>query len=342
MAEADGEKDAAMLKAIRDLQGFSEKKIVGVTELMRAAATGETLAVSLAIESAHDGVTITADDVDYEGRTALHVAAAKGWIDVVNLLINTFQVRTNPVDHAGQTPLQAAVRNMHVDCALAICKAGGDLRWDETTAAGELCEAAKHGNSDKIELMISCGISVNAADYDKRSALHLACSVGNKAVCEQLISARANVNARDRWKNTPLRDAIREGHRELARWMHVHGAQLKMTRNDMAGELCEYAHKGDVESIKVLTTCGCDVDASDYDARTCLHLASSVGNKQICDHLLSCGASINAKDRWVRFLMPDPSTPHPPLIPRSSSRVGREARHCQMRCERGISSWPST
>ena len=135
-------------------------------------------------------------------------------------------------------------------------------RWDETTAAGELCEAAKHGNSDKIELMISCGISVNAADYDKRSALHLACSVGNKAVCEQLISARANVNARDRWKNTPLRDAIREGHRELARWMHVHGAQLKMTRNDMAGELCEYAHKGDVESIKVLTTCGCDVDAS--------------------------------------------------------------------------------
>ena len=33
VAEADGVQDAAMLKAIRDLQGFSEKKIVGVTTL---------------------------------------------------------------------------------------------------------------------------------------------------------------------------------------------------------------------------------------------------------------------------------------------------------------------
>ena len=109
-----------------------------------------------------------------------------------------------------------------------------DEDGDETTAAGELCEAAKHGNSDKIELMIACGISVNSADYDKRTALHLACSVGNKAICEQLVGAHANVNAKDRWKNTPLRDAIREGHRDLALWLHSRGSQLKMARSDMA------------------------------------------------------------------------------------------------------------
>ena len=64
-----------MLKAIQDLRGFSEKKIVGVTELMRAAATGDAVAVRKAIESPEGGLPIKADDVDYEGRTALHVAA---------------------------------------------------------------------------------------------------------------------------------------------------------------------------------------------------------------------------------------------------------------------------
>mgnify|MGYP001502289499 FL=1 len=56
--------------------------------------------------------------------------------------------------------------------------------------------------------------------------------------------------------------------------------------------------KGDIESIKLLTACGADVLSGDYDSRTCLHLAASVGNAQICDHLLVCGADINAKDRW--------------------------------------------
>jgi len=263
LASCEGQEDSAMLKAIKDLQGYSEKKITGVTELMRAAAVGDALAVSTAISNSHNGINISAGDVDYEGRSALHVAAAKGWIEVVNLLISSFQVMTNVTDHAGFTPLQVAVRGMHVDCAMAIRKAGGDLMWDENTAAGELCEAAKHGNSDKLDLLVACGISVNAADYDQRTALHLACSVGNKAICEALIDGGANVNARDRWKSTPLRDAIREGHRDLAVWLYSRGSRLKMTATDMAGELCEYAHKGDIESIRVLTACGCDVNTSD-------------------------------------------------------------------------------
>ena len=62
-----------------------------------------------------------------------------------------------------------------------------------------------------------------------------------------------------------MRDAIDEGHREVARWLRSQGTKIWMSRSETAGELCEYAEKGDIESIKLLTACGCDVQSSDYD-----------------------------------------------------------------------------
>ena len=168
------------------------------------------------------------EDVDYEGRTALHVAAAKGWYEVCQALLTDFMAPINVTDHErhapprssqctqcavwptqatasrapqvtdheGHTPLHAAVRGMHADVARLIHKAGGRLRWDMVTASGELCEAAKTGNTDKLNLLLSTGCKVNAHDYDRRTALHLGASVGNYAICELLVKASADVGAR--------------------------------------------------------------------------------------------------------------------------------------------------
>lgn len=133
---------------------------------------------------------------------------------------------------------------------------------------------------------------------DGRTALHLAASCGSLIIVEQLVEAGANLHVADRWSSTPMRDAIREGHRDVAKWLRGRGSKLGMTTAEMASELCEYAKKGDIESIKLLTSCGCDVQSADYDHRTCLHLASATGNTQICNHMLDCGADINTKDRW--------------------------------------------
>jgi integrin-linked kinase len=42
------------------------------------------------------------------------------------------------------------------------------------------------------------GVSVNATDYDKRTALHLAASEGHVLVVEGLLAWHADVNAVDR------------------------------------------------------------------------------------------------------------------------------------------------
>jgi hypothetical protein len=53
------------------------------------------------------------------------------------------------------------------------------LGYDEIKSASELCTAAAQGNVNLIRHYIMAGINVNAADYDQRTALHIAAADGN-------------------------------------------------------------------------------------------------------------------------------------------------------------------
>ena len=90
------------------------------------------------------------------------------------------------------------MREGHRDIANLLCEAGGKLNYDEETAAGTLCELARVGDLEKVKLLLAGGCDANAADYDKRTCLHLAASVGNLHIVEQLIEFSANVNYQDR------------------------------------------------------------------------------------------------------------------------------------------------
>ena len=78
---------------------------------------------------------------------------------------------------------------MYVKCAVGpnlfrtswTCRLG----FDEIKSASELCTAAAQGKVDLITHYIKGGINVDAADYDKRTALHIAAADG----CLEAVSA---------------------------------------------------------------------------------------------------------------------------------------------------------
>ena len=74
---------------------------------------------------------------------------------------------------------------------------------------------------------------------------------------------------------------MRQGHRDIAIRLIEEGATLSFDESRAAGELCELARSGDLEKVKLLLSGGCAPDSCDYDKRTCLHLAASVGNHHI-------------------------------------------------------------
>lgn len=67
------------------------------------------------------------------------------------------------------------------------------------------------------------GVSANLADYDKRTALHLASCEGCTEIIVLLIEKGADVNSLDRWGRTPLSDARRSGHDEICKILEANG-----------------------------------------------------------------------------------------------------------------------
>ena len=62
--------------------------------------------------------------------------------------------------------------------------------------------------------------------------------------------------------------------------------------------LCKAARTGDVDSVLKLAHQGCNLNETDYDGRTALHMACSAGRYKIVESLLKAGVDQNVKDRW--------------------------------------------
>ncbi len=86
-----------------------------------------------------------------------------------------------------------------------------------TEGVVSLCWAASEGDLFEIQTLLAKGVDINATNYDKRTALHLAAAEGHTKIVRYLLHKKANVNLRDRWGHTPLAEALREGHTEIAR-----------------------------------------------------------------------------------------------------------------------------
>jgi potassium channel len=141
---------------------------------------------------------------------------------------------------------------------LLFAAAGGELKIVQ--------EAIEHG-----------GVNVAEVDFEGRTALHIAASAGKLEVVEYLIQGRAPINRKDSFGKTPLSNAASKSYTAVVRALRDAGGDLGWTESETAGELCDRARLGHTLQLKLLLTCGAQVNSADYDGRTCLH--SSPGTR---------------------------------------------------------------
>ena len=93
-----------------------------------------------------------------------------------------------------------------------------------TESTVSLIWAASKGDLTAIRHLAARGVSLNSADYDGRTPLHLAASEGHQRLVEYFIHQGVDLNPKDRWGGTPLSDAKSGNHKEVHSLLKSNGA----------------------------------------------------------------------------------------------------------------------
>eukprot|EP00804_Cyclotella_cryptica_P028611 CCRYP_020608-RA/>CCRYP_020608-RA protein AED:0.26 eAED:0.17 QI:0/-1/0/1/-1/1/1/0/154 len=128
------------------------------------------------------------------------IVSIKGNADVVKLLLQ-YNADPNITDMHGSSALLEATKNGHDDIWNLLFEHEASLCMPDSQAASVLCQAVFDGDILLIKRLLKAGININAVDYDKRTASHIAAAEGNVAAI-RIAERGADLSAADRWRNT--------------------------------------------------------------------------------------------------------------------------------------------
>eukprot|EP00775_Hariotina_reticulata_P003994 gene3994-4245_t len=319
--------------SLKDAQGFdamieaargASREVIGV--LSRSGAkTGisRVLQASLLCKATYEGkldrlrcLLLSGCAVvatDYDGQTALHVAAADGNLPAARVLVKagadvTLKDRWgySPLDLAhkvGAAPLVEFFESVvSPEAAAAAAEAWKRERTEAALAA------ARYGDCAALQRLLERGCPVDAADYDGRTLLHVAVTNGQEGAVKVLLAAGANPNATNSAGSSPLLEAAMNGSREILATLMAAGAKLNLPTTEEAALLSSVIHLRRHDQLLNLLIAGADPAAADYDSRTPLHIAASIGDVEALQLLAAAvedssierltAVNWQARDRW--------------------------------------------
>ncbi|RUS17593.1 chitin synthase-domain-containing protein [Endogone sp. FLAS-F59071] len=214
--DAVRQKDVQYLRAVLDHNSFDANALwdrEGRTPLMTAAAEGAIQIVGYLC-----GIPgINLDLKDSDGESAIHHAAATGWVEVVDLLmragasIETENKVGTPIFIFKQklTPLVVAAYNGHSDvCARLLDVGHAEINHRDSTGKTAIILAAYEGHTACVDVLIQRGVDIDAQDQYGWTALMLAAYSG-RMECSQLLV----LNGADRFIRTANnKDAVQLAH----------------------------------------------------------------------------------------------------------------------------------
>jgi len=163
-----------------------------------------------------------------------------------------------------------------------------------------LIHLASEGHTARVISLLEQKANVNKPDYDKRTALHVACSstVASLETVKALISAKAQVNSVDKFGATPLDEAVvHQRENEIVKILKDNGGRFSQM-SKLESLLMTACVENKVATISYLLDAGVNVNCFDYDRRTPLHIAVDRRNVEVCRVLLDNKADGRMIDRF--------------------------------------------
>lgn len=190
--------------------------------LMKAVERGEVDKVAGVLSK--KGIIPT--KLDVEGRSAFHLAATRGHLDCLNLILG-HNVDVTATDATGKNALHLASRNGHSLCVQKLLQHNCPVGNVDLQGRTALHDAVMAGCSSSVKLLCDSGASVNASDFDGRTPLVLATQMCHPRICQLLLERGADITTRDKQNKTALILGCEYGCKDAVEVLLKSGADVK-------------------------------------------------------------------------------------------------------------------
>ena len=164
--------------------------------------------------------------LDSNSKTALHLAAREGKVEVVKILIEKgWEVDVK--DKYSTTPLQQACNMNHFETVSYLIDCGADPWAKDSLGRNALMYAVCGPGTESAEVLLAWGDFNGTQDLTGRTALHYAVfNPHNKQaeIFHLILKSGMSVNVKDNDGKTPLHHACESGKAKAIRWLVKHGA----------------------------------------------------------------------------------------------------------------------
>uniref|UniRef100_A0A8C0LYW6 Retinoic acid induced 14 n=1 Tax=Canis lupus familiaris TaxID=9615 RepID=A0A8C0LYW6_CANLF len=164
---------------------------------------------------------------DSEGKTAFHLAATKGHVECLRVMV-THGVDVTAQDTAGHSALHLAAKNSHHECIRKLLQSKCPAESVDSSGKTALHYAAAQGCLQAVQVLCEHKSPINLKDLDGNIPLLLAVQNGHSEVCRFLLDHGADVNSRDKSGRTALMLACEISSSNIVEALIKKGADLNL------------------------------------------------------------------------------------------------------------------
>lgn len=280
--------DIVSLLISRRPGGDSETNPIS-TALTRAASAGRGQVVRELLAAGADAM-VRIDDCTLVSHVALGLSNTDGHADAVQVLLEA-GVEPDEVDDDGRSALHHAAAHGNLKVAQVLLRRKADVTLQDSIDWTPLHHAARNNQKEIVRLLANQGVDLCVSDSDGWTSMHVAAMWSHVPVMEFLWEVAPDLlNIRSNDGRTPLHFA--EDEIRSIKWLLAHNINVDAKSNKGETTLMISTSSGQDTIVELLLSHNASVTLRDNSQQTVLHHAAIGGHTKIAQKILENDTSI--------------------------------------------------